>query len=84
MGGAQAIDKVQTQNELKTLLLRNIKFRCRSDSEALKKAKCLRKKSVCRSQRDMMSLMTSLENKTFVYGNSLNQILGDDIFTKVN
>lgn len=26
MGAAQSIDKVQTQNELKTLLLRNIKF----------------------------------------------------------
>lgn len=82
MGGAQSIDKVQTQNELRTLLLSNIKFWCKSDSEALKKAKFLRKK-LCRSQRDLASLMTSLKNKAFVYGNGLNQILGDDILTKV-
>lgn len=32
----------------------------------------------------MMSLTMSLEKKVFVYGNGLNQILGDDILTKVN
>lgn len=32
----------------------------------------------------MMSLMTSLINNAFVYGNGLNQTLGDSILTKVN
>lgn len=32
----------------------------------------------------MMSLMMSLRNNAFVYGNGLNQTLGDDILTKVN
>lgn len=32
----------------------------------------------------MMSLMTSFRNNAFVYGNGLNQTLGDSILTKVN
>lgn len=45
MGGVQSIYEAQMQNEKKTLLLGNYaKFSYKGDSEALNKAKYLRKK----------------------------------------